>query len=44
MDAWDQELERDSRPDGWLEAVMNRVRADVAEGRVKPLDEVIDHS
>ncbi len=44
VDAWDQELERDSQPGGRLEAVMNRVRGDVAAGKVKPLDEVIDHS
>ncbi len=38
MDAWDKELERDSRPGGRLQAVMNRVRKDIAAGRTKPLD------
>jgi hypothetical protein len=33
MDAWDKELERDSRPGGRLQAVMNRVRQDIAAGR-----------
>ena len=44
MDAWDKELERDSRPGGRLQAVMNRVRKDIAAGRTKPLDEVLDNS
>ena len=44
MDTWDQELEQDSRPGGRLEAVMSRARRDIAEGRAKPLDEVVDHS
>ena len=30
MDAWDKELKRDSRPGGRLQAVMNRVRKDIA--------------
>ena len=44
MDVWDKELERDSRPGGRLQAVMNRVRKDIAAGRTKPLDEVLDNS
>jgi len=41
-DEWDKEMERDSRPGGRLEALIKRARKDIAEGRVKPLDEVID--
>lgn len=44
MDAWDREIERDSRPDGRLSAVMSRVRRDIGEGRTKPLDEILDNS
>jgi hypothetical protein len=41
-DTWDREIERDSQPGGKLDAVLRRVRRDVAEGRTKPLDEVLD--
>lgn len=43
-DDWDREIARDSRPGGRLEAVLHRVRKDIAEGRTKPLDEVLDNS
>jgi len=43
-DRWDREIERDSQPAGRLDAVLNRVRGDIAAGRTKPLDEVIDNS
>ena len=43
-DRWDREIERDSQPGGRLDAVLNRVRGDIAAGRTKPLDEVIDNS
>ena len=43
-DRWDRQLERDSRPGGPLEAVLERVRVDIAAGRTKPLDEVVDDS
>ncbi len=43
-DRWDREIERDSQPGGRLDAVLNRVRGDIAAGRAKPLDEVIDNS
>ena len=43
-DEWDKEVERDSRPGGRLISVLERVRGDIAEGRTKPLDEVIDNS
>lgn len=44
MDAWDQEIAADSLPGGRLEGVLRRVRRDVAEGRTRPLDEVLDNS
>jgi hypothetical protein len=43
-DRWDKEIERDSQPGGRLDAVLNRVRGDIAAGRTKPLDEIIDNS
>jgi hypothetical protein len=43
-DDWDKEIARDSQPGGRLERVLGRVREDIAEGRTKPLDEVLDNS
>ena len=43
VDAWDAELARDSLPDGRMKHVLDRVRRDIAEGRTKPLGEVIDN-
>lgn len=43
-DKWDREIERDSQNGGPLTPVLKRVRKDIASGRIKPLDEVIDHS
>jgi hypothetical protein len=43
-DAWDTEIERDSQGGGRLSAVLDRVRADIASGRTKPLDEVLRDS
>ncbi len=34
---------RDSQPGGRMQRVLDRVRRDIAEGRTKPLDEVIDN-
>jgi hypothetical protein len=42
MDAWDSKLARDSRPDGRLREVISRAEADIATGRTRPLDEIID--
>jgi hypothetical protein len=42
-DQWDKEMERDSQPGGRLQALMNRARADIAAGRTKPLDELLDN-
>jgi hypothetical protein len=44
LDAWDKEIERDSQNGGRLSPVLKRVRADIAAGRTKPLDKVIDNS
>jgi hypothetical protein len=43
-DDWDKEIERDSQDGGALSPLLKRVRADIASGRTKPLDEVIDNS
>lgn len=43
-DQWDREIERDSQPGGQLDAVLKRVRGDIATGKTKPLDEVINNS
>jgi len=43
-DDWDKEIARDSQPGGRLEHVLERVRKDIAEGRTKPLDKVLDNS
>jgi hypothetical protein len=44
LDKWDKEIERDSQDGGALSPRLKRVRADIASGRTKPLDEVIDNS
>jgi rubrerythrin len=41
-DEWDKEIERDFRNGGPLSPVLKRVRADIASGRTKPLDKVIE--
>ncbi len=41
-DAWDAAMERDSQPGGRLQEVIDRARKDIAAGRTKPLDEVLD--
>ena len=43
MDSWDQTMAADSKPGGKLQGLLDRARADIAAGRTKPLDEVIDH-
>ena len=44
MDDWDKQLARDSAPDGRLQGLLKEAGQDIAAGRTKPLDEVIDHS
>ena len=43
-DDWDRQMERDSLPGGRLQDVIDRARKDIAAGRTKPLDEVLDNS
>lgn len=43
-DPWDRQIERDSQPGGRLEEMLHRARCDIAAGRTKPLDEVINDS
>lgn len=43
VDAWDEEIARDSQPGGRMQRVIDRVRRDTAQGRTKPLGEVIDN-
>ena len=43
-DAWDEEMERDSQPGGRLQDAIDRARKDIAAGRTKPLDEVLNNS
>ena len=43
-DRWDREIERDSQCGGRLDAILDRVRGDIASGRTKSLDEVIHNA
>ena len=43
-DEWDVGMERDSQPGGRLQDVIDRARRDIAVGRTKPLDEVLDNA
>jgi hypothetical protein len=43
-DEWDQAMEHDSQPGGRLQDVIDRARKDIAAGRTKPLDEVLDNT
>jgi hypothetical protein len=43
VDTWDEEMARDSQPGGRMQRVIDRVRRDIAQGRTKPLGEVIDN-
>jgi hypothetical protein len=44
QDAWDKEIERDPQNGGSLSSVLKRVREDIASGKTKPLDEILDNS
>lgn len=41
-DEWDEQIAEDSQPGGRLSKVLDRVKRDIADGRTKPLDEVIN--
>lgn len=42
-EAWDRQIEEDAKA-GRLDHMLAEVDADIAAGRVKPLDEILDHS
>ena len=42
-DAWDEEIKADAEA-GRLDHLLAEVETDIANGRVKPLDEVLDNS
>ncbi len=42
-EAWDRQIEEDARA-GRLDSLLAEVEADIAAGRTKPLDEIVDHS
>lgn len=42
--SWDRQIREDSKPGGKLDVLLKRVRRDIAQGRTKPLDEVLDNS
>jgi hypothetical protein len=41
LDEWEKQIERDSNA-GKLDHLLNELKEDIAAGRVKPLDEVIN--
>jgi hypothetical protein len=43
VDAWDEQIARDSLPGGRMQRVLDHVRRDIAAERTKPLSEVIDN-
>ena len=43
MDSWDKEIAADALPGGRLQGLLDRAREDIATGRTKPLDEILDH-
>ena len=44
LDEWDQELKQDSLPGGRLSSFLNKVRTDIAAGKTRGLDAVINNS
>ncbi|MBI2303047.1 MAG: hypothetical protein HYU66_29415 [Armatimonadetes bacterium] len=40
-DAWDEQIAKDALPGGRLATMLQRARDDIAQGRTKPLDEVL---
>ena len=42
-EAWDRQIEEDSKT-GRLDHILTEVEADIAAGRTKPLDEILDDS
>ena len=42
-DAWDREIAADFQTGGRLQDLLDRAKDDIATGKTKPLDEVLDH-
>jgi len=43
MDSWDKEIAEDALPGGRLQGLLDRAKDDIAAGRTKSLDEILDH-
>jgi hypothetical protein len=43
-DEWGKAMEQDSQSGGRLQGLIDRARKDIAAGRTKPLDEVLDNA
>ena len=43
MDSWDKEIAADALPGGRMQGLLDRAKDDIAAGRTKPLDEILDH-
>jgi hypothetical protein len=42
MDEWDLEIKADSQEGGRLKPILERVRKDISENKVKPLDQFLN--
>jgi hypothetical protein len=43
MDSWDRTIAADSKPGGRLQGLLDRTRDEIATGRTRPLDEIVDN-
>jgi hypothetical protein len=43
MDSWDRTMAADSKPGGRLQGLLDRTRDEIATGRTRPLDEIVDN-
>jgi hypothetical protein len=44
MDDWDLEIKADSQEGGRLKPILERVRKDISENKVKPLDQFLNNT
>ncbi len=44
MDDWDLEIKADSQEGGRLQPVIDRVRKDITDNKVKPLDQFLNNT
>ncbi len=44
MDEWDLEMKADSQEGGRLQPIIDKVRKDISENKVKPLDEFLNNT